>query len=84
MLERLRLLRANVSTEGHAILAASSLLGPEAVKAAELTAECDGCIVVTGVGKAGLVGQKLVATLASTGSPAHFLHPSEAVHGDLG
>ncbi|MGB0759953.1 MAG: KpsF/GutQ family sugar-phosphate isomerase [Rubripirellula sp.] len=84
MLERLRLLRANVSTEGHAILAASASLGPEAVTAAEMTAECDGCIVVTGVGKAGLVGQKLVATLASTGSPAHFLHPSEAVHGDLG
>lgn len=84
MLERLRLLRSNVSTEGHAILAAASSLGPEAVTAAELTAECDGCVVVTGVGKAGLVGQKLVATLASTGSPAHFLHPSEAVHGDLG
>ncbi len=49
-----------------------------------MTAECDGCVMVTGVGKAGLVGQKLVATLASTGSPAHFLHPSEAVHGDLG
>jgi arabinose-5-phosphate isomerase len=49
-----------------------------------MTAECDGCVVITGVGKAGLVGQKLVATLASTGSPAHFLHPSEAVHGDLG
>ena len=84
MLERLRLLRENVCAEGHAILAASSLLGPEAVKAAELTAHCDGCIIVTGVGKAGLVGQKLVATLASTGSPAHFLHPCEAVHGDLG
>jgi arabinose-5-phosphate isomerase len=40
--------------------------------------------VVTGIGKAGLVGQKLVATLASTGTPAHFLHPAEAVHGDLG
>ncbi len=40
--------------------------------------------MVTGVGKAGLVGQKLVATLASTGTPAHFLHPAEAVHGDLG
>ncbi|MEL6109365.1 MAG: KpsF/GutQ family sugar-phosphate isomerase, partial [Planctomycetota bacterium] len=48
------------------------------------TAECTGSVVVTGVGKAGLVGQKLVATLASTGTPAHFLHPTEAVHGDLG
>ena len=41
-------------------------------------------MIVTGVGKAGLVGQKLVATLASTGTASHFLHPSEAVHGDLG
>ena len=49
-----------------------------------MTANCDGCVVVTGVGKAGLVGQKLVATLASTGTPSHFLHPSEAQHGDLG
>lgn len=84
LLERLRLLRQNVSAEGQAIISASSSLGPEAVVAAEMTASCDGCVVVTGVGKAGLVGQKLVATLASTGSPAHFLHPSEAVHGDLG
>jgi arabinose-5-phosphate isomerase len=84
LLERLRLLRSHVSTEGQAIVSASSSLGPEAVVAAELTAACQGCVVVTGVGKAGLVGQKLVATLASTGSPAHFLHPTEAVHGDLG
>ena len=84
LLERLRLLRQHISTEGQAIISASASLGPEAVRAAELTASCEGCVVVTGVGKAGLVGQKLVATLASTGSPAHFLHPSEAVHGDLG
>ena len=84
LLERLRLLRQNVLTEGQAIISAAASLGSEAVRAAELTASCEGCVVVTGVGKAGLVGQKLVATLASTGSPAHFLHPSEAVHGDLG
>ena len=84
LLERLRLLRMYVSKEANAITAASASLGAEAVVAAEMTAACDGCVVVTGVGKAGLVGQKLVATLASTGSPAHFLHPSEAVHGDLG
>ncbi len=83
-IERLRALREMVAAEGTAILSAASSLSPAAVRAAEMTAECDGCVVVTGVGKAGLVGQKLVATLASTGSPAHFLHPSEAVHGDLG
>ena len=83
-IERLRALREIVAAEGQAILSAASKLSPAAVTAAEMTAQCNGCVVVTGVGKAGLVGQKLVATLASTGSPAHFLHPSEAVHGDLG
>jgi arabinose-5-phosphate isomerase len=45
---------------------------------------CKGTIVVCGIGKAGLVGQKVSATLSSTGSPSHFLHPAEALHGDLG
>jgi arabinose-5-phosphate isomerase len=45
---------------------------------------CKGNIIVIGIGKAGLIGQKIVATLASTGTPAHFVHPSEAIHGDLG
>ncbi|MDR2344765.1 MAG: KpsF/GutQ family sugar-phosphate isomerase [Planctomycetaceae bacterium] len=45
---------------------------------------CSGNIIVIGIGKAGLIGQKMVATLASTGTPAHFVHPSEAIHGDLG
>ena len=84
MIERLRMLREIVSVEGDAILASASALTSEAVRAAEMTANCDGCVMVTGIGKAGLVGQKLVATLGSTGTPAHFLHPSEAVHGDLG
>lgn len=83
-LERLRLVRRYVAAEAEAILACAADLSLAAVRAAEMTAECEGCVVVTGVGKAGLVGQKLVATLASTGNPAHFLHPSEAVHGDLG
>jgi arabinose-5-phosphate isomerase len=83
-MERLRLLRQIVSAEANAILASAAALSPDVVRAAEMTANCDGCVLVTGVGKAGLVGQKLVATLASTGTPAHYLHPSEAVHGDLG
>ncbi len=83
-LERLRFVREVVAREGRAVLECAAALSPEAVRAAEMTAECEGCVIVTGVGKAGLVGQKLVATLASTGSPAHFLHPAEAVHGDLG
>lgn len=54
------------------------------VKAAELIRRCPGGVIVTGMGKAGLVGQKIAATLASTGTRAFPLHPSEAVHGDLG
>ena len=45
---------------------------------------CEGTVIVSGVGKAGNVGQKVSATLSSTGSPSHFLHPAEAIHGDLG
>lgn len=82
--ERLRMLRQIVASEAEAISECAANLSAQAVRAAEMTADCEGCVVVTGVGKAGLVGQKLVATLASTGTPAHFLHPSEAVHGDLG
>ena len=52
--------------------------------AAALVAGCKGRVVVTGMGKAGLIGQKLSATLASTGTPSHWVHPAEAIHGDLG
>ncbi|MDR1477774.1 MAG: KpsF/GutQ family sugar-phosphate isomerase [Planctomycetaceae bacterium] len=54
------------------------------VEAVDLVLACRGNIIVLGVGKAGLIGQKIVATLASTGTTAHFIHPSEAIHGDLG
>lgn len=53
-------------------------------EAVELVLGCAGQVVVTGMGKAGLVGQKISATLASTGTPSFFLHPAEALHGDLG
>lgn len=52
--------------------------------AVELIAACDGSVILSGVGKSGLVGQKISATLASLGTPSHFLHPTEAMHGDLG
>jgi arabinose-5-phosphate isomerase len=53
-------------------------------RALELLERCQGRVIVTGMGKAGLIGQKIAATLASTGTPAYFLHPAEAFHGDLG
>jgi arabinose-5-phosphate isomerase len=54
------------------------------VRAVELILACEGKVVVTGVGKSGIIGQKIASTLASTGTPAFFLHPTEGVHGDLG
>lgn len=54
------------------------------VRAVELLLRCEGRVVVTGMGKSGIVGRKIAATLASTGTPAYFLHPAEAIHGDLG
>ena len=54
------------------------------VQAIELLAACQGRTVVTGMGKSGLIGKKIAATLASTGTPALFLHPAEGIHGDLG
>lgn len=83
-LERLRIAREVMRSEAAAIEQIVDSVGPQAVVAAEQIADCRGSVVVTGIGKAGLIGQKIVATLASTGSPAHFLHPSEALHGDLG
>jgi len=70
--------------EGDALRAVADRLDDSFLIACSLLADCEGSVIVTGVGKSGLVGQAIVATLASTGTPAHFLHPSEAMHGDLG
>ncbi|MDQ7038032.1 MAG: KpsF/GutQ family sugar-phosphate isomerase [Aquificota bacterium] len=59
-------------------------LNEDFVKAVNLILSCDGKVIVTGVGKSGHVARKIASTLASTGTPAHFLHPAEALHGDLG
>ena len=76
--------RAVLEAEGRAVLAAAGSLDSSFCEAVRLIHACSGCVVVTGIGKAGLVARKITATLASTGSPAHFLHPAEALHGDLG
>jgi arabinose-5-phosphate isomerase len=67
-----------------AIEAALARLGAEFVQSLDLLAECRGKVITTGVGKSGVAARKLAATLTSTGCPAVFLHPSEAMHGDLG
>lgn len=76
--------RRTLTTEARAINALKPRLGESFVKACELLYRCPGRVVVTGMGKSGHVGGKLAATLASTGTPAFFVHPGEASHGDLG
>ena len=73
-----------LKTEAEAIFALIERLGSNFEKAVEIIYESSGRVVVTGMGKSGLVGKKIAATLASTGTPAFFLHPAEAGHGDLG
>jgi arabinose-5-phosphate isomerase len=82
--EQLRYAREVVRLEGQALLQVASRLDERFAAAAELLFACRGSVIVSGMGKAGLIGQKLAATLASTGTRSHFLHPAEAVHGDLG
>ncbi|MDD3770154.1 KpsF/GutQ family sugar-phosphate isomerase [Sulfuricurvum sp. IAE1] len=63
---------------------AKERLGDEISRAVETILSCRGKLIVTGVGKSGLIGAKIAATFASTGTPSFFLHPTEALHGDLG
>ena len=80
----LALARDVLSTEAAAITALAARLGPAFVAAVELILNCSGRVVVSGIGKSGHIARKLAATLASTGTPAFFVHPAEASHGDLG
>lgn len=73
-----------LKAEADAILSLIPRVGGSFQKAVEMIVACKGQVVVTGMGKAGLVGQKISATFASTGTPSIFLHPAEAYHGDLG
>ncbi len=70
--------------ESNAIAALAQTLDDTFAQAVETLLACHGSVVVTGMGKAGLVGQKIAASFSSTGTPSHFMHPAEAVHGDLG
>ena len=70
--------------EGKAVLALKDRIGDEFVAVVNCILNCPARVVVTGMGKSGHVGRKIAATLASTGTPAFFLHPAEAFHGDLG
>lgn len=82
--EGLAFAREVLRIEADALGRVRERLGPSIARAAGLIFRCPGSVIVTGMGKAGLVGQKVAATLASTGTRAFPLHPAEAVHGDLG
>ena len=73
-----------VRVEARTIASLEQRLDARFVKAVDMLLACEGQVVATGVGKAGLVAQKIAATLASTGTPSSYLHPTEARHGDLG
>ncbi len=79
-----KLALAVIETEAAAVSALTARVGGAFIQACHYMLACEGRIVVTGIGKSGHIGSKIAATLASTGSPAFFMHPAEASHGDLG
>lgn len=75
---------AVIETEAQAVFALTQRIDERFEQACELLLACQGRIIVTGMGKSGHIGHKIAATLSSTGSPAFFMHPGEASHGDFG
>jgi arabinose-5-phosphate isomerase len=80
----LELARKVLRTEAAAILGLVDRVDAEFERAVQLVCDCRGRVVVTGMGKSGIICRKIAATLSSTGTPAFFLHPAEAIHGDIG
>jgi arabinose-5-phosphate isomerase len=78
------LARKVLQTEAAAVLALVDRLDDRFDRAIDLLRHCRGRVILTGMGKSGIICQKIAATLSSTGTPAFFLHPAEAMHGDLG
>jgi arabinose-5-phosphate isomerase len=76
--------RSVLETEAKAILGLIPQLGGSFTRAVDLLETCSGHVIATGMGKSGIIARKIAATLSSTGTPAVFLHPAEALHGDLG
>ena len=76
--------RKVIKAEAEAIGSVTPIVDASFAEAAGMIYDCTGSCIVSGIGKAGIIGQKISATMASTGTPSHFLHPVEAVHGDLG
>lgn len=76
--------RRVIAAEAAALGALGASIGPDFAAACAMILACQGRVIVSGIGKSGHIARKIAATLASTGTPAHFVHPAEASHGDLG
>ncbi|UXN33661.1 KpsF/GutQ family sugar isomerase [Avibacterium paragallinarum] len=83
-MDYLKIAQDTLAVEQKALLQLSQRLDEQFNQVVELILNCEGRLVVGGIGKSGLIGKKMVATFASTGTPSFFLHPTEAFHGDLG
>ena len=79
-----KIAQETLNIEAQTLLNAAELIDDLFEKAVEVILNCKGKLIITGVGKSGLIGAKMAATFASTGTPSFFLHPTEALHGDLG
>ena len=70
--------------EANSILRLKNNIGEDFDRAVDILYNCKGRVIITGMGKSGLIGRKIAATLTSTGTPSYFLHPAESTHGDSG
>lgn len=80
----IKIAQCTINAEAQTLQLASKEIGKDFVDAVAKIAACKGRVAVLGIGKSGIIGRKIAATMASTGTPAFFVHPSEAMHGDLG
>ena len=78
------IVKETLTIEANTLMSAAANISEDLDKIVETILACKGKLIVTGVGKSGLIGAKMAATFASTGTPSFFLHPTEAMHGDLG
>jgi len=83
-MDLIKIAQETFQTEANALLKASQRLDKSFLDTIDLILKTQGKLIITGVGKSGLVGAKMAATFASTGTSSFFLHPTEALHGDLG
>ncbi len=84
MLDFSKIITSSLEEQGRALLSLSERVDSSFVEAVNLMFECRGRVIISGMGKSGLIGKKIAATLASTGTYSFFMHPGEAFHGDLG